>query len=388
MDNTTNTPKPRALFMYDSDRIVDEMHPQWAEIVQYAQKLAELHILVFISTGVPKEHRVEQVLDNVFVYYVFARSVVPRIGRLWQVVRRNLVWKKNFRADFILSNSSHLGSLVGVYLAKRFKKPLFLTTSGTFLELSPYAREYQLLRYVAHHAHMVFVPSATASDMLVARTHISNERIAIIRPAIDLDFLQQPHAFVEYAKRYPQHNLFLLTHTSLAHRRGIALLLKVWEAVIEKYPRTALVVVTPAAQVRHIEHILHQAGHRRYVYVFPESTDIAEVYGGAHILLATSEAEEINMPVVTALGLHIPVVTTPAGVAKELFTGSRYERFMCPFGDAAAFTAAVTTLIEDQHVRDDYRLNSPLLLKVLTLQTKAQYADMLFSSIQESAIAR
>jgi glycosyltransferase involved in cell wall biosynthesis len=226
------------------------------------------------------------------------------------------------------------------------------------------------------------VPGEKIADALINHAGVPNEKISVIRPAVDMSFLSRSVESINYLKQYPQHNFFLLTRVSVGHKRDLAFILKVFALVVNRYTRTALMMMVPPEQVAAVKKIV-AASHNRSIYVFSEEDDSMSYYGGAQIFLSIAESEEMTIPIACALSLHVPVVTTEAGVAKEIFSGSRYQEFMKPFGDVDGYSKAVFRLIENQQLRNEYRLNSPILLNSLTLQNPQGYVATILASIQE-----
>jgi glycosyltransferase involved in cell wall biosynthesis len=375
----------RGLLIYDADRELDTTHPLWNEIMLYAERLEEVHVFVFIKKFPAKATRVVHLSANTFVYYLPGTWVVFRLDTILPLIKYNMVWNKTFRPDFILNHSTHSGALLGLALAKRYRVPYVLATLGGFLEMPVLSREFLLHYILARCAQLVVVPGDKVAHDLSTHIGVRSTRISVVPPAVDLSFLGKKVEAMSFAKKYPFHNFFLVTQTSIGHRRDIMFLMRVFRRVLSKYPKTALVFVVPKSQVDIISHIV--TGRRSTSsYVYAQGDDIAQMIAGGHAYLSTSETQEMAIPVVRALSLHVPVVATSVGIAKDLFVGTRYARFMVPVADEDAYTQAIIDLIENQQLRDEYRLNTTTLIATFTPQTPSGYvAAVVARVVQEKA---
>ncbi len=383
--NVSLPPKPRGLLIYDADRELDTTHPLWNEIMLYSERLEEVHVLVCIKKFPQKATRVVHLNTNTFVYYLPSRWLLLRLGTILPLIRYNMVWNKMFRPQFILNHSTHSGAILGFFLSLRYRIPYVVSTTGGFLEAPILSREFLLHYALMRCAQQILVPGEKTAHDLSAHTGVPSTRISVVPPAVDLSFLGQKVDAVSFAKQYPFHNFFLITQTSIGHRRDIMFLMRVFRRVLSKYPKTALIIVVPRSQVAVVSHIVG-GRHAASVYVYPQGDEIAQMIAGAHVYLATSETQETVLPIVRALSLHIPVVATSVGIAKDLFTGTRYAQCTVAVGDEDAYTKAVVDLIEHQQLRDEYRLNTTTLIATFTPQTPSGYiAAVLAHVVQEKA---
>lgn len=383
---TTAAPaESRGLLIYDADRELDTTHPLWNEIMLYAERLEEVHVFVFIKKFPAKATRVVHLSTNTFVYYLPGTWILFRLDTILPLVKYNMIWNKTFRPDFILNHSTHSGALLGLVLAKRYRVPYVVSTLGGFLEMPVLSREFLLHYILVRSAQRVIVPGDKVAHDLSTHIGVRSALISVVPPAVDLSFLGKKVEAMSFGKKYPFHNFFLVTQTSIGHRRDIMFLMRVFRRVLSKYPKTALVFIVPRSQVDTVTHIV--VGRRgTSAYVYAQGDDITEVIAGGHVYLSTSETQEMAIPVVRALSLHIPVVATTVGIAKDLFTGTRYARFMVPVADEDAYTKAIIDLIENQQLRDDYRLNTTTLIATFTPQTPSGYvAAVVACVVQEKA---
>lgn len=373
--------KPRALLLYDANREIDTGHRLYNEIMLYAESFEELHVFVFIKDLIDLKKEVVIMGTHVYMYYIpgKGKQIFLESDQLWSLLKYHLIWKKHFRPDVILNFSSHVGSLVGYFLAKRYEVPFLMATTGAFLELPKFSSGYMRNHFLITRADGIAVSGKKTAEVLTDRLKVPAEKVSIIVPAIDMSFLERKIEPFNYTQVHPNHNFFLVTQASVRHARDTTFILKVFREIITKYPKTALILIVPTADVKAMKQMSTKMAQS--IYVYGEDEDVRAYYSGGHIFLATSFSEEMASPVIYALGLHVPVVTTETNITKEIFSGSPYQEFMKSPGDIHGYTQAVFRLMENQQVRNEYRLNGSLLLKNLPLQNLSGQVAAVFSMI-------
>ena len=370
--------KPRALLIYDADREIDTTHPLWNEIMLYSDALEEVHCLILVKNLPKNGTRVVNLAPNVFAYYVPGNHLWWHFDEIVHLIHYHMFWQHEFRPHFVLDFSTHNGAWIGRALAARYHRDFFVSTSGTFLDLSIFSWQYWRQHMLVRSARMVFVPGEKVADALVNRIGVKSDRVSVVAPAVDLSFLGRKVESINYAHDYPQHNLILLTQAVLGHKRDLVFIIGIFKKLIVKYPRMALMVLVPTAQMKTFVRLL-SIHHNPSIHLIPITDDVARYYSGAHIYLCASESDEATVPIIRSLELHVPVVTTDSTIAKEIFTGTPYERYMVH--DAESFQKAVSLLVENQQERDGYRLNSDILVRSLKLQNLQGHISTILATI-------
>jgi GT2 family glycosyltransferase/glycosyltransferase involved in cell wall biosynthesis len=104
--------------------------------------------------------------------------------------------------------------------------------------------------------------------------------------------------------------------------------------------------------------------------VIPETPDVAVYYQAGDIFVLTSGMESYPRVILEAMAAGLAILATPVnGVVEQVRKGINADHF--PVGDVAQLTARLTALIQDRSRREQYRVNSPLVLQGL-----ADYAEM------------
>jgi glycosyltransferase involved in cell wall biosynthesis len=79
-----------------------------------------------------------------------------------------------------------------------------------------------------------------------------------------------------------------------------------------------------------------------------EDADLAALYAGASLLVMPSRAEGFGLPVLEAMSLGVPVVTSDDPAMREVGGGATQ---LFPVGDPAALCAAITRVLSDAPLR-------------------------------------
>ncbi len=376
-------PKPRVLLFYDADHQIDVAHPLYSEITVFGEKFEEVHVIVTLKQLPNKFPFASTLGSNIFLYYICEGSIIFTFDEIRPFLRYHLVWRARFRPDLILNYSERSTIWIAYFFARHYQRPLTMVTSGTFLDL-PFFSRMQLRQYiVAKSATQIIAPGEFIANNLISRIHVRTEKVSVITPAIDMKFLEGKIAPISFAKQFPPSVFFLVSHVTAAHQRDLAFLLNVYTEIHARYRWAGLVLMVPSAHVGAIEKIVATKQDTSINVVGADDT-IGNYFAGANIFLSVSESADTTKALIQSLSLHTPVVTTATPTAKEIFTGSRYEQFVQPFGDVRAYSAAVIELIEHQQVRDEYRLNASVLLDKIKVQTVPGYMATLIATITKT----
>ncbi|HWC57962.1 MAG TPA: glycosyltransferase [Candidatus Paceibacterota bacterium] len=377
------SPRFTMLLLYDADREIDGAHPLYNEIMLFAQQCTELHVMVYIPRLPIAHQRVVSLGPTVIVYYL-PRPIFWRIDELWPMARYHLLWQKHFRPDVIINHcASATGTLVACALAKRFHRPLFGVIDGDTIEAPVFSRKRFTLYLLTTLARSLVVQSDYAKTLLIRRLHPATKKVTVVPPAVDLSFLARATDAIHYATILPQHNFFILTEASIGEKRSLHEALAIVSRVLITFPHAALVVVAPSDQLRSLRRFI-EAHHVPSVYVYARDDMLSAYYAGAHLCMVTSTAPASTASIIRALALHVPVVATTSERAAAILAGSPYDRFLVRARDTEGFAHAIEALMSDQRSRDDYRLNAPVLLQSLSLQTLSGSVAGVMAAVQAS----
>ena len=115
--------------------------------------------------------------------------------------------------------------------------------------------------------------------------------------------------------------------------------------------------------------------------VYKKDDNFLSAIAGTHIYLALTREADIDTNMLAALSVEVPVVSIEYGIAKEIFSGSKYSGALIQNPEQAPL--AIVRLIEDQRLRAEYALNTKTLFSKLSFNTTEQYAQKMYRFIEE-----
>lgn len=116
----------------------------------------------------------------------------------------------------------------------------------------------------------------------------------------------------------------------------------------------------------------------------PWTNDLASYYKGADVYLLTSNYEGYGRTAVEAAACGLPVVMTDVGLAGE-FIVDGFNGIVCPVGNTAAVTEALTRLIEKPSLRQEMGVHHNEVLA--QLPSKHAYLSR-YKTILEQTLSR
>ena len=245
-------------------------------------------------------------------------------------------------------------------------------------------------------AARVACDSHATRDELLAHRLLPAERLTVIPNGVHPAFTSEPspRADAEAARLLgpAEEGAPELLHVgSTIARKRVDVLLRVFAAVRESFPRARLVRVggafTPAQAALADELKLRDA-----VIVLPhlDADVLAAVYRRAALVLQPSEREGFGLPVVEALACATPVVASDLKVLREV--GGDGAVCYRPVGDVPAWADAATRLLRERaHAPDAFAARRAAATARAATFTWADYAARtvaLYREVLEDAEAR
>lgn len=247
--------------------------------------------------------------------------------------------------------------LITQQLAKLPKRPLIVAhTNG--LELLDYQRSQAynpqsnlVKRWFSQQTHARFSQIAFAqADAFVSLCELDCKYVlsqglypadhaAVVEPGLDAEYLSQP--FI------PQKQDRIVFTGSWISRKGISTLIRVMTQVMTQRPHVHFDLYgtgqPPAAILAHFPETLHA---RITVYPRLSNQAIAQGLAQAKVFFFPSQYEGFGIALAEAMACSCAAVTTPTGFGAELKHGQEVIR--CEFNDAAAMTAAIMELLDNE----------------------------------------
>jgi len=371
--------KLRGLFVIRVDKRFDATHPLWDTIHSYREILEEAHVLIFSKAHVEKKDMLTEPEPGLFFYRCSSRFALISFIRRWKFLAFQLYWRKTFRAHFILSFTLRSGGLFAYILSRRFKRPFFVIGSMHDISGGPFSLRRKLARFLMRRAVSVIAPGSQNALSLSKTLDIPPAQFTPLQPPVDKVSIGHNTEKYDFNHDHIQYNFFSAsTANSIDALRSLML---VHARVVSHYPRVGLVVFADERVFRRLSRFIKRT--KSYgVFVYHETDALLSQIAGTHVYLGISRDEEVDMSLVMALGLGVPVVAYRSGIAGELFPDTPYARFACDPGDAETASRLIVELLEHQAVRAEYALNTSLVFDKFSFRDTDAYVRNIHDMIE------
>ncbi|MES1200303.1 MAG: glycosyltransferase family 4 protein [Pseudomonadota bacterium] len=262
------------------------------------------------------------------------------------------------------------GGEAGDYLLEfvsRIRAPLVITLH-TVLE-RPNADQRRVMRELAQRAHKLIVMARKGADLLRSVYRVEPDKIAVI-----------PHGAPDRAWRDPDaykaqfgwaNRRVALTFGLLSPSKGIETIIEAMPYVVERCPG-ALYVVLGAThpdllrregeayrdELKALAERLGVADAVQFINHYCELDELLDRLGAADVYATPylNEAQITSGTLAYAVAMGKPVVSTPYWHATEAIAADSGR--LAPFGDSAAFAAALGELLSDDQLRQSFAQNA------------------------------
>jgi glycosyltransferase involved in cell wall biosynthesis len=210
----------------------------------------------------------------------------------------------------------------------------------------------RLVHRHAAEASLIVVNSEDTARAVTATLHVSRDRLIICRPGIP-SWIRSANVPGRAADQADQYVLFVGT---LEPRKNLGILLDAWERLLGGgvvLPRLRVAgLVRPGGEAWvHRMRTAPLSGHVDYVgYVGADARQA--LYRGARLLVLPSLHEGFGLPVLEAMALGVPVVTSDRGALPEVVGDAGV---LVPADDSAALATAIQRVLENPAAADSLR---------------------------------
>ncbi len=304
------------LLMIGTDRnIFDKTSVVAQRQIEYAKKYEEVHIIVFAN----KSFSETTLGSNIFVYptrsssrwfYIFDAL---KLGR-FIVVKRGIT-------DVTCQDPFETG-LVGALIKSR--EPVRLEIQVHTDIGSHYFQNFSFLnrirtrisRFTLRKADHIRVVSYRIQEYL--STWVDASHIGVRPIAVDVEKIKNAPITIDLHKNYPQFSKIVLMASRLEPEKNIEMALNAWRLVVEKIPSAGLVIVGKGSEETKLKEKVKTLGLEASVLFLGWQNDIASLYKTSDCFLNTSWFEGYGMTLVEAQAATVKIVSTDAGIAKEV----------------------------------------------------------------------
>jgi len=227
-------------------------------------------------------------------------------------------------------------------------------------------RRRWLTRWSAERARMVLTVSESARREIILHFGLPDSRVRCIYPGVASHFHEDASAFASRASTDPsvgKRQPIVLFAGSVFNRRHLPDLIRAFRPIARSHPDARLEIVGDNRTHPHedLPAIADAHGIRSQVSVrsYVPDDDLARLYGRARAFALLSEYEGFGHPPLEALGCGVPSVLLDTDVAREVCSDAA---LYVAKGDHDGTTAALNSLLFDEHVRQRVLTAAPAVL--------------------------
>ena len=196
---------------------------------------------------------------------------------------------------------------------------------------------------------------------------MTEEKISVIHNGVDLDLFKPPatdrKSSIKEQFGIPKDSPALLFVGQIGMRKGVDVLLDVFEKVIAEIPGCHLLIVgqrhSAKQEAVEYEEALFRRGHSKSiagrVHWLRRRDDMPEIYAGVDLLLHPARQEPLGRVILEAVASGLPVLTTFVGGSPEILGCNDSFDLLCPVDDARAMADRAITILSN---RDLHRVIS------------------------------
>jgi len=234
--------------------------------------------------------------------------------------------------------------------------------------------------------HVVAVSESTR-EYLVTREGMDGNDVTTVYNGIDLDiYRQRTESSREARARWgvPADAFVVAGIGRLSYQKNFSLFLDVAAGVLARHPEAFFMIAGTGPEEASLRAKAEQLGIGSRLRFLGYVSDMPSLYPAADTLLLTSRYEGLPITVLEAMATETVIVSSRLdGVMEVLVDGE--DCALAPPGDAAAFVAAVCTLIEQPDRAARYRAAA---LDKVKARFSAQSMSAAVTRIYETTLAR
>ncbi|MFH1979251.1 MAG: glycosyltransferase [Patescibacteria group bacterium] len=329
-------------------------------IVEYGSLMEELHIVVFTKKGYKKQN-----FGNVFLYPTNSKN------RWFYVFDAIRIGGQIEKPDLITTQDPFESGLVGWRLMKYFSAKLQLQIHTDFMS-SYFAKESWLNRlrvliakFLIPKADCIRVVSKRIKNSILGRLNLQSEvqppSIKVLPIWIDVEQIRSAQIKTDLREKYPQFDFIILMASRLTKEKNIGLAIKAMSGVVQKCPKTGLVIVGEGPEKENLKFKIKNLKLRDNVVIEKWSEDLISYYKTTDLFLLTSRYEGYGRTLMEASVAGCKIVSSDVGIAPEILE----EENIFKVGDKDDLEKKLINAILGE-------IESP---KLLASQTKEQYLE-------------
>ncbi|MEK7177185.1 MAG: glycosyltransferase [Patescibacteria group bacterium] len=343
------------VLMISSDRNILTPDSAVSERMKEYGKLVEKLYIVLLSD---RSHglKEKQISENVWVYPTNSSGALSRPMDASRIGKKIVFEKKFIRGKSLVTTQDPFEcGWAGLQVKKKWRIALEVQ-----LHTDPFSRYFSgfqnrvrklFVGGILRNADSIRVVSA---DLKSRISKFSTASIRVLPIYIDQKKIEDAQITFDLRARYPWH-FVLLSVSRLAPEKNLELAIRILSTVRKKFPGTGLVIVGSGPEEGKLRKLVKKLELGGAVEFAGWQENLASYYKTANVFLQTSLFEGYGLSLIEAALSGLPVITTPVGIALQLEHGR--DAYIYPASGVEMFANGIIDLIENNHKRDNLRIN-------------------------------
>lgn len=320
--------------------------------IDYGSLFEEVNIIVF---SLKKHHPAKDfsLSENVHVYPTNSRN---KIMFIFDGLKIGTKIMKEKKIDIITAQNPFETSIVGYRLSKKFKSKfniqLHTDPFAEYFTKSDFFHHMRILmgKYYLKKAGTIRVVSKRIKDGVLNILKDSNAKISVLPIYVDIDQIVNKKPEFNLHERFPQFDTIVLMLSRLEPEKNIPMGINAFKEVVEKYPKTGLIIIGKGSQLNKLEYLVTKNNLEKNVHFLGWVEDVISAFKTSDIFLLTSDFEGYAMTLVEAASSGAPIISTDVGLVGDVLPKNEGLLVIRPRDDKA-LSEALMNLVWDKELR-------------------------------------
>ncbi|VAW14096.1 hypothetical protein MNBD_BACTEROID05-664 [hydrothermal vent metagenome] len=348
------------VLMISTDRkVFEDESGVRARIVQYGALVEELHVIVFSKKS--SGFSAQKISDNVWLY---PTNSINRWTYIFDAVK---IGKRIKDIDLVTTQDPFETGFVGWCVvkatARAYGARLQLQIHTDFL--SPYFIKDSTLNKVRVRIAKFLLPKADGVRVVSKRIADSIKSAGIklktgpqVLPIfVNVSAIREAPVNVSLNKLRQQFDTIILMVSRLEEEKNISLALSVLRKVVDKHPKTGLIILGEGSQREVLKKRAKNLNLENNVVFEGNNSNVISFFKTADIFLHTSNYEGYGMVLIEAALSDCLIVTTDVGIASEYFKDTE-SAHICGVLDEKCLATRTIKTIESKEFRNIFTLKA------------------------------
>jgi glycosyltransferase involved in cell wall biosynthesis len=344
-------------------------------ISDYAKRVDEYHVIVFTlkNQGLKFKN-----IGNLYIYPTNSYSKLTYI--LGAYFLGNKILSRTNHDNWVISSQDPFETAIPSYFLKRkYGIPLQIQIHTDYLSSYFKNNFLNLLRvsianFVVNHANQIRVVSSVIKDSVLEKFPSLKSKIDILPIYVDIDRIVSYVPTVDIKKDFSKFDFIVLMASRLTKEKRIDVGIQSMKIVVEKYPRTGLVVCGSGGERDRLMALSYSQNIASSVVFVGWKNNLLDYLKTSDVFLLTSEYEGYGMTLVEAAASGCPIVTTKVGLAKTDLFKNGYNSSVCLNNDVQSIAESIIELIENQSKRELYKSTMKDSIMAIS-SSREEYSD-------------